>query len=156
MVAYDFDLHGWFGGVVGGGIDIGNGQTYDVHAESRDKRQITWRKQSVENPWVEGTYDTQAVRGNVTENVVVWVYGASPSDFRNNLENLVAYVDTPNWALRWVYPDGMQELWDCTFSDYSVETQREFQYANQGICRINVQRRPRVTITYSDASQFVG
>lgn len=152
----DYDLHAWFGGVIGGGVDIGNGQYYDIHPDTRATRQVTWRRQTVENTWVEGSYDTHAVRGNVTEMVAAWVYGTAPSDFRFNLENLVTYLDTPNWALRWVYPDGMQELWDCTFSDYTVETQREFLYANQGIVKMNVMRRPRVTITYSDASQFVG
>lgn len=149
-MAIDYDLHCVMGGTVGG-IDLGNGIQYDLHADTRSQRQVSWRKQTVENPWVEGSYDVQAVRGNITELVAVWVYGSDPSEFRRNVEYVAAVLASPSWPLVWTI-NGLTETWDCTFSDYNLETQREFQYANTGIMRMSIQRRPRVTLTYSDGS----
>jgi hypothetical protein len=137
-------------------LDAGRDRTgFELHADTRSSRAVTWRKQSVSNAWVEGSYDVQAVRDNVTENVWVWVFGSSVSDFRKRYHWLVDQVDTPTWSLVWLQA-GMTETWDCTFSDHTIETQREFQYANIGLVKINVMRRPRVVITYADGSGYTG
>lgn len=137
---------------VAGGINLDGGQDvngYELHADTRGTAQITWRKQSVDNPWVEGSYDVLAVRGNVTETVAVWVYGGPRGGlgnnglFRQRLIALEALVSSSSWSLVWTVGD-LTENWDCTYSDYAVETQREFQYATQGIFRAQVVRRPSV------------
>lgn len=140
------------------GIDLDGGRDvngYELHADTRSQVQYTWRKQTVENTFVEGSYDVRAVRGNVTEQIAVWVYGTSPSDFERKVQVIASAIARSSFPVVWG-KTGMTETWDCTYSDYTLETQREFQHATMGIVRIALQRRPRVTRVYSDATTFVG
>lgn len=141
-------------------VDLDGGQSvngYELHADTRGTAQTSWRKQTVDNPWVEGSYDVIAVRGNVTETVAVWVYGGSVgslgsnSVFRQRIAVLEALIASPKWSMIWTVGD-LTETWDCTYSDYAVETQREFQYATQGIFRAQVVRRPSVARSFADGS----
>lgn len=144
--------------IAGMGLDLDGGPRlhgYELHGDTRSQRAISWRKQTVESAWVEGSYDVAAVRNNITELVAVWVYGSSQNDFWKKVYALADAIATPAFAITWTV-DGMTEVWDCTFSDYTVETQREFQYAKQGVMRMNIVRRPRTTITYADATTYAG
>lgn len=127
---------------------------YLLHADTRSQRQQTWRKQTVENPWVEGSYDVQAVRGNATELVAVYAIAADENTYKQlevGLTDLLSYASFQTvWTL-----DGYTEAWDCTFSDFTVERSKEFQLARVGLIRINLSRRPKVTVTYTDGSQYV-
>lgn len=128
---------------------------YELHADTRSQRSITWRKQSVENSWVEGSYDVTAVRGNTTELVAVWVYGNTQNDFWQRVYALADAIASAAYTITWTI-DGMTETWDCTFSDYTVETQREFQYADIGVMRMNIQRRPVTVVQYADSTTYSG
>lgn len=136
-------------------LDGGPRMGYELHSDTRASRAVTWRKTSVDNNWVEGSYDVTAVRGNVTEVVAVWVYGASLSDFWKRVHALADQIASPAFAITWNW-GGMTEIWDCTFSDYTVETQREFVYSNTGIVRMQINRRPKVSITYADSTVYAG
>jgi hypothetical protein len=128
---------------------------YEMHADTRNTMGTTWRKQSVSNPWVEGSYDVIAVRENIIEAVVVWVYGnGSNAAFRQRVNFLEQAIAQPSYSIAWTVGDE-SELWDCTYSDYSVETQREWQYATMGIVRMQIGRRPKATFTYPDYSETV-
>ena len=131
-------------------LDGGRERTgYEIHADTRNTMGVTWRKQTVSNPWVEGSYDVIAVRENIIEPVVVWVYGnGSNADFRQKVHFLEAAIAKPSFPITWTVGDE-SELWDCTYSEYSVETQREWQYATMGIVRMQIGRRPKATFTYS-------
>lgn len=151
----DYDIDCYFGGLSGIKVSGGYVYGYDLHADSRSQQQTSWRKQSVENNWVEGSFDVTGVRGNITELVAVWVYGTDANEYQQRKAALVAYLSQPAWTMLWQI-DGMNETWDCTYSDFSEETQREFQYARQGIIRMSIMRRPRVSVVYSGGATYAG
>lgn len=146
------------------GLDLDGGRDvsgYELHGDTRATRQVQWRKQTVDNQWVEGSYDTQAVRGNIVEAVVVWVYGVDHSDFERKAQAVVDAVASPSFTMTWksggtTAAEAVTEVWNCTFSDYTIETQREYQQANVGIVRLAINRRPKVTRTYADSTTYVG
>jgi hypothetical protein len=135
-------------------LDGGRSATgYEIHSDTRSQRAVAWRKLSVENNWVEGTYDVAAVRGNITELVAIWVYGTSTSDFWQRVYALTDQLAQATFATVWTI-NGMTETWDCTYSDHTIETQREFQYATMGIVRISMARRPKVNVTFADSTTY--
>ena len=142
--------------LAGVNLDGGAGVTgFELHADTKTSRSVQWRKQTVENNWVEGSYDVSAVRGNVTESLVVWVYGRDHNEFEQRVSWLTDQIAQAAFTITWTR-DGMTEVWDCTYSDYIVETQREFQWARQGVVRLSIVRRPRVTRTYADTTTYAG
>ena len=141
-------------GSLAANLDGGRTQTgYEIHADTRSQRAVSWHKLSVDNTWVEGTYDVAAVRGNVTELLAIWVYGADVSDFWKRVYALTDQLAQASYPVVWQV-GGMTETWDATYSDYTIETQREFQYATMGIVRINLARRPKVNVTYADSTTY--
>lgn len=146
-----------------GNINLDGGRDnngYELHGDTRATMGVTWRKQSVSNPWVEGSYDVIAVRENVTEALAVWVYGtpsngpataAGNSAFRQRVNVLEALIAKPQFNIVFTVGD-LTETWDCTYSDYTIETSREFQYATQGVMRMQINRRPAVLRAFADGT----
>lgn len=155
------DLYGTcqLGGLDLNAVDVA-GVGYLLHADTRNARAVQWRKQTVENNWVEGSFDVSAVRQNIIENLWVWVYGSSHDDCERKITALTNVVSQQSFNATWLESTTTgtqtQEVWSCSWSEFTVETQREYHYANMALVKINLNRRPRVTRTYTDASTYVG
>ncbi len=150
--------------VVGGlDLDVGldaTGAGYVLHSDTRAQRSVQWRKQTVENNWVEGSFDISAVRANVIEPVSVWVHGSSNDDMQRRLSAVTDALAQPAFQVTWITggtskANGTKEVWDCSYSDYSIESSGPMQVALLSLLKISLNRRPRVTRTYSDGTTYV-
>lgn len=125
---------------------------YRLEATTREERQVSFRKQEVTSPFVEGSYLITAVRENVVENVSLYVYGDSQVQMDQRLEAVLERLEVPRYRMYW-RSDGVEERWDCQAASYTVRTQREFQYAKMALVKAQIPRLPRITRTYNGGVQ---
>ena len=87
-----------------------------------------------------------ALRENVTEQLNVYIYGASPAAFQEHVQRLRTVFDQPQFVVdkSMVNPNLTTTTWRwyCYSSDYSLSTQREFLHANMGVMNVQLLRRP--------------
>ena len=50
---------------------------YELHRDALGAFKVGWRRHTVSNPWVEGSFTVGAVRENVEETLAVWVTAES-------------------------------------------------------------------------------
>lgn len=136
---------GWF--------DLEDGVNYAIHGDSFGSLQQTYRNQTVNNQWVEGTYTVSSVKENVQEPLVVWVKGDTMTEQKLYEAKLIAAVEQYSWMLMVRY-EGYVEYWQCFPSDYSVERQREFLHAHLAVVRINANRLPTKIIADASADEY--
>jgi hypothetical protein len=119
--------------------DAANG--YELHKDSIAGAQTTWRKQEVDSPWVEGSFTTRAVRGNVPEAVHVWVSGETHYELDERLSAFTDALGQLQYAMR-VRTGDLLETWTCFPGDFSIETQQEYRFATIALVRATVPRLP--------------
>lgn len=122
---------------------------YRLEATSREETQVSFRKQEVSSPFVEGTYLINAVRENVVENIGVWVSGVSPAELDRRIEVLLEKAEKPRFTVVWGKQQ-VNETWTCQTASYTVRTQREYQHALVALVKMQVPRLPRVARSYTD------
>lgn len=118
---------------------------YVMHADSFASKQQQLRTVEAEGDYVEGTYTLRAVRGNVVEDVVVIVSGATNYEFRTRLQTVTDALEQLTFGMRVTLGDA-KETWTCFASDYTVETSQPFHVAKKGILRSRVKHLPAVTL----------
>lgn len=147
----DFDVQ-----VVVNGLDVTiadpvTGVGYTLDSTTRANRQQQWRKVTVSSPFVEGEYDVQAVRGNVTEQVSVYVRGETHEDLTQKVLALTDAIESPAFTVTW-RAETMTETWDCTFAEYAINAQHEFNFATMCQVVLSIPRRPRVRYAFGAAN----
>lgn len=124
--------------------DAANG--YELHKDSFARRATSHRKTEVANEWVPGTYVTRSVRESVSEDVVVYVRGASPFELSERVSALTDAYDQLAYSFKLRIGD-LEQTWSCASpADYTVETQQEFWIATLAVVRATVPRLPAMTI----------
>jgi hypothetical protein len=117
---------------------------YVVHKESRAEQAVSWRKQEITSNYVEGTFVNEAVRENVTEAVVVYVYGPTSYDLSVRVKALTDAFSQIRYQMR--FRDGnMLTTWDCSVADYTVQTPQEMINSTMAVVKAQVPRRPSAT-----------
>lgn len=124
-------------------LDVNSG--YKVEKSFREQRQQTFRKQSVESRWVDGSFVVHSVRENVIEQVSVYVYGATHTDWLQKLLALQAAFSQLSYSMIFTYGGTTTEYWSCQPADFTVRTQQEFQVAKMALVQAQVPRLPKVT-----------
>jgi hypothetical protein len=114
---------------------------YDLEASSFAESAVQWRKQEVENAWVEGTFLTGAVRGNVTETLAVWVEVATEAARLAAVKALTDALEQLSFTLTFGV-DGQSTTWQCQASDYAVRTEQSFRFGRITLVRAEVPRLP--------------
>lgn len=122
---------------------------YQLEASTREEYGVTFRKQEVSSPFVEGTYLIQAVRENVTEQVAVWVRGATHMEMDRRVQAVLERVERPRFVADFRV-GSVTERWNCQVASYTVRSQREYQHAKIALLRLQIPRLPRITRIYAD------
>lgn len=136
-----------------GWIDLEDGLYYQLHSDSFAESAVTWRKEDINAPWIEGSYTLSAVRENTSEPVSVWVRGSTHYEFRMNCEALVAAFSQTSYLFMKRIED-LVEYWTCPSpADYSIQTQREFIHARIGVFKATVIRLPTIQIVPASADE---
>ena len=134
-----------------GWLDLEDDEHYELHGDALAQRAVTWRKQQVSSPYVEGTYTTAAVKENVTEALVVLVRGGDPLELADLIAAVTDGFDQMAFQVMLTI-NGMVEYWTCVEpAGYTIEMQREFRHAVIGVIRGEVVRLP--PLTYAAAAQ---
>lgn len=81
--------------------------------------QQTWRRTSVESPWVAGSFLTAAVKGQASATIVVHCQGDTGGQLRVAVEQLLEAVGQFDYRIDWQY-DGVVGAWRCEPADYQV------------------------------------
>ena len=118
---------------------------YEAHKDTRAGQSVTWRKQEIESPYVEGTFVNEAVRENVSEALAIYVRGGSPFELRQRVTALTDALSQLQYEVRMVEGNA-QETWDCSVADYTIETPQEMINSTMALVRATVPRRPTVIL----------
>ena len=116
---------------------------YELHAECFASRQVGQRKSEVTAEWYGGTYVWGSVPDQVAEDLVFYVSGATPYETATRLQTVVDAFESLSWQLVYRFGD-LQETWQCTPADYSLESNQPLMFATKVIVRARVPRNPVV------------
>lgn len=124
-----------------GWLDLNDHFGYELEADTMNNRQVTHRKQEVQNPYVPGTFVVSSVPDNVIETVSVWVRGQNHYEMGKNIEVLEYAFSQLQYYMQWVVENHMV-TWFCQVADYQVNTQREYRHARLAKFVAQVPRYP--------------
>lgn len=126
-----------------------NSGPFRLEGESFAEEATTWRKDDIDNPFVEGTWTVNALRENVVETLNIWVRGdaayADALTTSRGLETLKAVFSQPNYLIEF-NQDGELYTYVCQVADFSISRTREFRH--EGIAKFSAQipRHPVYTL----------
>lgn len=127
-------------------IELNDNSTYRIADGSFESQAITHRRKTAASPYVEGTYVVSSLRENVTEQLNVYVMGASSYATRSALTTLQTALEQPIFTLvRTV--NNWQTVWTCYSSDYSMFSSKPLMMANMVRVDIQLQRSPSETVS---------
>lgn len=130
----------------GSWLDVNDGTNYKVAKGSFEESNTTFRKDEVTNPFVEGKFIINALRENVSEKLVIRVFGTNTVTVQNNVTALINAVKSNQFLIESTLGNAKQ-TWLCFASDYSVNTQLEYLQARQALVSITVTRYPTVILS---------
>ena len=125
-----------------GDLEINDHIKYYV-AEFGDQA-ITWRRQQVSSPWIDGTVTTQRSKENVTRSMSIEVLGDDWADTLSNAKDLIDAVSQDTFVLT---SDMNSEIvsYICEASDYSWAQSKERWHAYRGILTVSLIHKPNPT-----------
>lgn len=122
-------------------LDISDNERYRLAGDTLGTRQVSWRKQEVQSPYVPGSWVTSAVPETIRETVSVYVYGSTPAELRLMLDRITECFSQLRYFLAWEVDDDSY-VWSCQVADYTIDTRREFQHSIMALTTFQVPRYP--------------
>lgn len=128
-------------------IDGPNAAAYELATETIADQQVTWRKEEVNNAWIEGTFVIGAVRENVQETLAIWVNGPTTALVEQRVYELTRRLRQIKWGVVLLI-DGVTQTWVCSGpADIAVKQSYEFLHAPTALVTAKVNRLPKKTLT---------
>jgi hypothetical protein len=122
-------------------LELNNKTNYRLSDGSFDNQAVQHRRKTATNPFVEGEYVVSSLRGNVTEQVNVQVFGATQFAARSAVQALqTALEQTTFQVVRTI--DNWKTTWTCYASDYTMQSNRPLMNAKMVIVQIQLLRDP--------------
>jgi hypothetical protein len=137
----DFDLEVWDGATW---ITLNDHVNYRVAAEDMGNVSQTRRRTTAESPYYDGTFVVHSTLDQVTMNLTVYVYGASPSNVTENILYLIDLVSQDQFQMRVRMDDDMQ-TYQCDAADYSVDRSHVFAHNTMAAVKLQVTRFPKTS-----------
>lgn len=132
-------------------LDINDGNTYVVSAESLGNSNVSYRKTEAQSPYIEGKFLVHAVKDMVEENISVWVSGypfstnaAGQNQLRTNIDALTDAFSQLSYNVKYTFGNS-QVIWSCQTANYSVGFSREYIHNLYVPVKLSVPRFPTVT-----------
>jgi hypothetical protein len=125
-------------------INLNDGITYKIGAESRDTSAKTWRKVTAESPILGGNYLIHAVPEMVSEQISIWVYGQTQTEVSDNLFGLSDLFEQYDYRIRWTF-DEYREYWRCQLADATMSRGQVWTHSLMASTQFTVPRYPDVT-----------
>lgn len=130
----------------GNWIDFSNSATYKVAKGTLEASAVTFRRDEVTNAFIEGKFTVNALRDNITEAIVIYVYGNTIAGLKSAIDTLTSTISQTNFSAR-ITLENSQRLWECWASDYTVTITNELYHNRQATVNIQLQRLPGETVT---------
>lgn len=127
-------------------IDCNDGETYVVAKGSFEDSDVQFRRDEVTNPFLEGKYTINALRENVTETLIVYVYGDTAAGLREAVTNLTDAFSQIRYRVE-VDVNNSRRSWWCYAADYNIKTSIEFMHSNMAQVTIKIPRDPVETLS---------
>jgi hypothetical protein len=102
---------------------------------------VSWRRQTVQSPWIEGQFTVGAVRDQVEDKFVVEVLGADQPSLQVNLQNLIKAFSQSSFNLT-VQLDTAYYTYACEASDYTIDWTNTRFMAKQVQVSFSLRRSP--------------
>lgn len=127
-------------------LELNNKTTYILADGSFETQSVQHRRKTATNPFIEGEHVVTALRDNVTEQVNVYVVGATQHAARSALLALQQALEQPTFKVV-LTVDNWRTTWNCYASDYTVQASRPLLYAKRIQMMIQLLRDPNETYT---------
>lgn len=114
---------------------------YKVEGSSFNETSNTWRRTTVESPWIGGRFLTNAVPDTVEENLTIYVYGQDQVDVQDNIDHLVQVFSQFSYIMEFAL-DQNRAQYQCECADYSISRTREFIHNNMASMTFRIPRIP--------------
>lgn len=101
-----------------GNLDINDGDIYTLSAQV-DPGQVSWRREEVQSPFVEGAIIIAQVRDNPNGNVIIEVEGTTAANLQSRIQTLVNAFTQSEFELH-ISVDGTLYAWECYAADYQI------------------------------------
>lgn len=125
-------------------VNLNDGVIYKIGAESRDSTARTWRKVTADSPILGGNYLIHAVPEMVSEQLSIWVYGATQTEVSDNLFGIVDLFEQYDFRIRWTF-DEYREYWRCQLADATLGRGQVWTHSLMAQAQFTVPRYPDVT-----------
>jgi hypothetical protein len=113
----------------------------DYYVSDLGDTQVTWNKQTVRSPYVDGEITVQRSKQNVTRNMKVEVLGTNLADARANAKVLAQAVSQDTFTLTVDFGSD-PTVYLCEASDYSWVESKERFHAGRGILAVTLIHKP--------------
>lgn len=124
-------------------INLNDKVNYSIGADSRETTAKTWRKVTSDSPILGGNYLIHAVPEMVTEQLSVWVYGATQTGVSDNLHTLLELFEQYDYRIRWTF-DEYREYWRCQLADATMSRGQVWTHSLMAAAQFQVPRYPDV------------
>lgn len=101
---------------------------------------VSWDRNQVNSPWVDGDVTVFRRRGNVTDSIGFNVYGANHGEIRNNLVILVDGFSQDEFSI-FLTMDGATYQYECETADYTLDWDYKM-HSNMATINFQVPRKP--------------
>jgi hypothetical protein len=125
----------------GGDLNINDHDNFVLAGGAVMGAHVQWDRKTVSAPWVDGDVTVARRRGNVMEQVSVYVLGTSVSDLNTNMSTLISAFTQDRYGLQ-IGIGGQDFSWDCECADYQVEWDNVHIHALQVKVTFNIPRKP--------------
>jgi hypothetical protein len=103
--------------------------------------QVTWNRNQVSSPWVDGQYTTSRTRQNVMEKIGVEIVAADTADLKAKTDAIISAFMQSYFVLTATI-DGATWSYACEAADYQQAFTGPRMYARQGQVLFDMPRRP--------------
>jgi len=122
-------------------FELNDGARFKVEGSSFEETAQSYRRQTVESPYIGGRFVVNAVPDVVEETLVLWIYGQDQVDLDDNIELVVRLFSQFSYLLEMTY-DTSKKRYECEMADYSISKTRELVHNNMAQIRLRVPRIP--------------
>jgi hypothetical protein len=122
-------------------LELNDQIKYIVEASSFSESGFTWRRTTVESPWLSGRFLVNAVKDTVEEQLGVFVYGSNQVDLQDNIDTLVDAFSQFSYIMEFA-ADQNRLQYSCECADYSVSKPRELLHNNMAQVQLRIPRIP--------------
>ena len=124
-------------------LELNDSFNYKVEASSFSDSANTFRRVTVESPWIGGRFLINAVPDTVEETLTVYVYGADQVDLQDKIDRLISSFMQFSYILEFVV-DQNRLQYSCECADYNLIKSRELTHNNMAQISLRIPRIPYV------------